>query len=87
MSIKTTTKQPFKYRINALLIEYFGATQSRARLNLMDYLQISRATLSADINIPAYSEKEIPQARLISYASFFGLSVEDLKTNNKKQLC
>lgn len=78
MSKLQTKKKPFKYRINELLINIFGATANRARVNLQDYAGISKATLSADANIKASDAKTIPQARLITYATFFGINVSEL---------
>lgn len=74
-----STKQSlYKYKINELLITKFGLNRSRKREDLAAHAGVTRQTLSADANILLSSRQEAPRARLIAYADFFKINMEDL---------
>ena len=71
----------YKYRLKETFIAVFGGNATKAMNSLTDSGRIAEGTLRRDISLRMYETGEIPDSRLIIYASFLGVIPEFLKAD------
>lgn len=72
--------QPYKYRLQELMIAQFGAGRAEARRLFSAESGIPETTIHRDSNIRKGQLKKIAPARLEAYANWLQVPVTELRT-------